>query len=164
MDINYSKKEIAEIIDDAPVKRVELHAHTMMSQMDGLVEAKTLLKTAKKWGHKAIAITDHNGCQAFPDVYHFVCDVNKGLEEGAEPFKAIYGTELTMIDDSVKIVVRPKDYKLLETEYVVFDLETTGFNAGGGDSIIEIGAVKLFNGENHPQFGCNSRNYIRRKK
>jgi len=146
-DINYSKKEIVEVIDDAPVKRVELHAHTMMSQMDGLVEAKTLLKTAKKWGHRAIAITDHNGCQAFPDVYHFVCDVNKGLEEGKEPFKAIYGTELTMIDDTVKIVVRPTDDSLMDNTYVVFDLETTGFNAGGGDSIIEIGAVKIHNGE-----------------
>ena len=147
-DINVSDREanVSEI-DDASIKRVELHTHTMMSQMDGLVDAKKLVKTAYKWGHKAIAITDHNGCQAFPDVYHFVCDVNKELKEGEEPFKAIYGTELVMIDDTIRIVVRPNDTKLLENTYVVFDLETTGFNAGGGDSIIEIGAVKIYNGE-----------------
>ena len=146
-DINVLKKEVEEIIDDAPVKRVELHAHTKMSQMDGVVAAKDLLKQALKWGHKAIAVTDHNGVQGFVDAYHFVRDYNKKLKEGEEPFKALYGTELTMIDDTVKIVVRPNDSKLLDNTYVVFDLETTGFNAGGEDSIIEIGAVKILNGE-----------------
>ena len=146
-DVNVLKKEIEEIIDDAPVKRVELHAHTKMSQMDGVVDAKTLLSQARKWGHKAVAVTDHNGVQGFVDAYHFVRDYNKKLAEGEEPFKALYGTELLMIDDSVKIVVRPNDSKLLDNTYVVFDLETTGFNAGGGDSIIEIGAVKILNGE-----------------
>ena len=146
-DVNVLKKEIEEIIDDAPVKRVELHAHTKMSQMDGVVDAKTLLSQARKWGHKAVAVTDHNGVQGFVDAYHFVRDYNKKLAEGEEPFKALYGTELLMIDDSVKIVVRPNDSKLLDNTYVVFNLETTGFNAGGGDSIIEIGAVKILNGE-----------------
>ena len=145
-DINTSERVIESRIDDAPIKRVELHAHTMMSQMDGVVDAVALCKTAHSWGHKAIAITDHNGAQAYPGVYHYVCDVNKNLKEDEEPFKAIYGTELTMIDDSVKIVVRPDDSKLLDNTYVVFDLETTGFNAGGVDSIIEIGAVKLSHG------------------
>ena len=145
-DINISDRKLESRIDDAEIKRVELHAHTMMSQMDGVVDAKKLVKQAYNWGHKAIAITDHNGCQAFPDVYHFICDCNKNLADGEEPFKAIYGTEITMIDDTVKIVVRPNDTKLLENTYVVFDLETTGFNAGGKDSIIEIGAVKIKDG------------------
>ncbi len=145
-DINTSDRVIETRIDDAPIKRVELHAHTMMSQMDGVVDAVKLCKTARAWGHKAIAITDHNGVQAYPGVYHYVCDVNKNLKEGEVPFKAIYGTELTMIDDSVKIVLRPNDSKLLDNTYVIFDLETTGFNAGGADSIIEIGAVKLSHG------------------
>jgi DNA polymerase-3 subunit alpha (Gram-positive type) len=146
-DITEIESKNEEIVDDAPVKRVELHAHTFMSQMDGLVEAKTLVKQAKKWGHRAIAVTDHSGVQAFPDVYHAVCDFNKGLEEGKEPFKAIYGTELTMINDTVDIVLRPNDTELLSNTYVVFDFETTGFNAGGGDQIIEVGAVKIYNGE-----------------
>ena len=140
----FKKKE--DIVDDALEKRVELHTHTMMSQMDGLVDAKTIVKQAYKWGHKAIAITDHNCVQAFPDVYHLICDLNKGKEE-SEKFKAIYGTELTLIDDSVNIVLRENDSVLLENTYVVFDFETTGFNAGGGDTIIEIGAVKICNGE-----------------
>ena len=134
-DINISKKQEEQRQDLAPEKRVELHAHTKMSQMDGLVDAKTLVETAYKWGHRAIAITDHNGVQAFPDVYHAICDINK--KKDGEPFKALYGTELTLIDDSVDIVIRPTVDGLLETTYVVFDFETTGFNAGGADSIIE---------------------------
>ena len=145
-DINVSDRKIESRMDLAPVKRVELHAHTMMSQMDGVVDAVTLAKTAHSWGHKAIAITDHNGCQAYPALYHYVCDVNKKLGEKEEPFKAIYGTEVVMIDDSVKIVIRPNNSKLMSNTYVVFDLETTGFNAGGKDSIIEIGAVKIQHG------------------
>ena len=104
-DILMIDKKIEERMDQANEKRVELHAHTKMSQMDGVVDAKDLVKTAKKWGHKAIAITDHNGAQAFPEVYHLICDINKGLKEGETPFKAIYGTELTMIVDVVNIVV-----------------------------------------------------------
>ena len=146
-DINICNKEVKKIIDDAPIKRVELHAHTMMSQMDGVVEAKSLLKTARKWGHKAIAITDHNGCQSFPEVYKFVKGEAKNTPEGEEPFKAIYGAEMIMIDDSVTIVTNPTDAQLLATTYVVFDTETTGFNAGGADQMIEIGAVKICNGE-----------------
>ncbi len=145
-DINILKKEENKIIDDAPVKRVELHAHTKMSQMDGLVNEEVLVKQAHEWGHRAIAITDHNGCQAFPHVFNLVRSLNKGLDE-KDHFKAIYGTELTLIDDTVKIVVRPTNADLLKSTYVVFDLETTGFNAGGEDSIIEIGAVKICNGE-----------------
>ena len=145
LDINVLDKKIEEEIDDAPVKRVELHAHTMMSQMDGVVKEEILVKQAKKWGHRAIAITDHNCCQAFPNVFNLITSMNKGLEE-KDKFRGIYGAELTLIDDTVKIVIRPTNDNLLTNTYVVFDLETTGFNAGGKDSIIEIGAVKLQDG------------------
>ncbi len=146
-DINRLDKKIEDRIDDEIEKRVELHAHTKMSQMDGVVEAKELLKTAKKWGHKACAVTDHNGVQGFVEAYRFVQAVNKGVEKEEDKFKAIYGTELLMIDDTVDIVIRANDSVMLDNTYVVFDFETTGFNAAGGDSIIEIGAVKIKNGE-----------------
>lgn len=141
IDIEESKRE--DLLEE---KRVELHTHTKMSQMDGVANEEELIKTAISFGHKAIAITDHNGCQAFPHVFNLVTKYNKGREE-KDKFKAIYGTELTLIDDSVDIVLRPKEEDLLKSTYVVFDLETTGFNAGGADSIIEIGAVKICNGE-----------------
>ena len=146
-DICILEKENNDVKDIASEKRVELHAHTKMSQMDGLVEAKDIVKQAYKWGHKAIAITDHAGCQAFPDVYHTVCDINKKIENEEDKFKAIYGTELVLIDDTINVVINGNDNKLLDSTYVVFDFETTGFNAGGEDSIIEIGAVKICNGE-----------------
>lgn len=146
-DIIKIEKEQEVVMDKVEKKRVELHCHTKMSQMDGVVDDETLLKQAIKWGHKAIAITDHNGVQAFPHVFNFVTGYNKKLKEGEEPFKAIYGAELTLIDDTVNIVVRPNNKNMLEQTYVVFDFETTGFNAGGADSIIEIGAVKIKNGE-----------------
>ena len=144
-DINIVEHQDDDVMDTSDRKRVELHAHTKMSQMDGLCDEEALVKQAIKWGHKAIAITDHNGCQAFPHVFNYVTGYNKGKEDN-EKFKAIYGTELTMIDDSVDIVIRPNDKNLLEQTYVVFDFETTGFNAGGADSIIEIGAVKIKDG------------------
>lgn len=145
-DIMPVEHEEEEITDEETEKRVELHAHTMMSQMDGVADEVKLVKQAMKWGHKAIAITDHNGVQAFPHVYNLVRDYNKGKED-KDKFKALYGTELVMVDDNVDIVIRPNDGKLLDQTYVVFDFETTGFNAGGADSIIEIGAVKMKGGE-----------------
>lgn len=144
--VRVDKKE-EKIEDTSEVKRVELHAHTFMSQMDGLIQPKDLVKFAYKLGHKAVAITDHNGAQAFPEMFKEMKSINKALKEGEEPFKVIFGTELTMINDYVNIVVRPDDRDLLDTTYVVFDVETTGFNAGGSDQIIEIGGVKIKNGE-----------------
>ena len=144
-DINVSSKKEEKIKDEYEEKRVELHAHTFMSQMDGLIEPKKLVKQAFEWGHKAIAITDHSSVQAFPDVYHTVQDLNKGKE--TDRFKALYGVELTMIDDTVDIVIRENDTKMLDNTYVVFDFETTGFNAGGKDQIIEVGAVLLKDGK-----------------
>jgi len=145
-DIESIPSKDVSVKDESDEKRIELHAHTMMSQMDGCADVKKLLKTATSWGHKAIGITDHNGCQSFPEVYHFVTDYNKGKSE-EEKFKALYGTELVMVDDTVNIVKRPIDSKFTDTTFCVFDIETTGFNAGGADSIIEIGAVLIKNGE-----------------
>jgi len=143
-DINTSLRENEKRVDDAPEKRIELHTHTMMSQMDGVVDALDLVKQAISWGHPGIAITDHNGVQAYPQVYNYVRGYNKDKEN---KFKVLYGTELSMIDDTVDIVVRGTDAPLLTSEYCVFDFETTGFNAAGVDSIIEIGAVKIKDGE-----------------
>lgn len=143
--IKIDKKE-GTVKDTAEEKRVELHCHTKMSQMDGVIDEVDLVKQAMKFGMNAVAITDHNGVQGFPHVFNFVTDHNKHLQEGEEPFKAIYGCELLMIDDNVDIVTRPNSDIMLDQTYVVFDFETTGFNAGGFDSIIEIGAVKIKDG------------------
>ena len=143
--IKIDKKE-ETVKDTAEEKRVELHCHTKMSQMDGVIDEVDLVKQAMKFGMNAVAITDHNGVQGFPHVFNFVTDHNKHLQEGEEPFKAIYGCELLMIDDNVDIVTRPNSDIMLDQTYVVFDFETTGFNAGGFDSIIEIGAVKIKDG------------------
>ena len=146
-NIEQIETKFVEIMDNSKEKRVELHAHTMMSQMDGVVSVEDLINQAKKWGHRGIAITDHDGVQSFPNAFNLVRSMNKELADGEEPFKVIYGCELVMVDDNVDIVLRATDDDLLDTTYVVFDLETTGFNAGGADSIIEIGAVKIKNGE-----------------
>ena len=133
------------IIDDAPIKRVELHTHTMMSAMDGVIDAKKLVNTAYNMGMKAIAVTDHNCVQSFPDLFHAVCDINKGKEK-EDRFKVLYGAELNIVNDDVDIIFQNKEYDLMDQEYVVFDTETTGFYAGS-DQMIEIGAVKIKNGE-----------------
>ena len=172
-------------VDNSSKKRVELHAHTMMSQMDGVIDEIKLIKQAIKWGHRGIAITDHDGCQAFPHVYNEVtgynkkilapykdkikeledkkksidkeqvCDVkliddeiDKVKEEmsKAPTFRAMYGTELEMSSDELDIVIRPTDKDIYKATYVVFDTETTGFNPGLHDTMIEIGAVKMKDG------------------
>jgi len=142
-----------EIVDNEPIKRVELHAHTMMSQMDGITRVDLgkhtceLVTKAINMGYRGVAITDHNGCQAFPIAYGLINDHNKKIENPKDHFKGLYGTELTLVDDTVNIVVRPSDLSLEDTTFVVFDTETTGFNAGGADQMIEIGAVKIQNDE-----------------
>ena len=138
-----------KIEDNEEIKRVELHAHTMMSQMDGVTKVDLgkhtceLVSRAIEMGYKGVAITDHNGCQAFPIAYGIISSYNKKIEDPKDKFKGLYGTELTLVDDTVNIVVRPTDTELEGTTYVVFDTETTGFNAAGGDQMIEIGAVKI---------------------
>ena len=145
-DIMTSNKKEEQIKDEAEIKRVELHTHTFMSQMDGLIEPSKLIKDVANMGYKAIALTDHNSVQSFPDVFHAIKDINSSLKEGETPFKAIYGTELTLVDDVINIVIRANDGSLNQP-YVVFDFETTGFNAGGDDSIIEVGAVLINDGK-----------------
>ncbi len=188
-DINKVEHEKEKIIDDAPVKRVELHAHTMMSQMDGLTKIDLgkhtceLVSRTIDMGYRGVAITDHNGCQAFPIAFGIIDSYNKNIRKSLKSkkeelenkindkenkedkkvlkeelkkveeqienppiFKGLYGTELTLVDDTVNIVVRKSDLPLKETTYVVFDTETTGFNAGGDDQMIEIGAVKICDG------------------
>jgi len=127
--------------DTAPEKRVELHCHTKMSDMDGVSDTKAIVKRAHDWGHSAIAITDHGVVQAFPDANHYIMD---DLDKD-DPFKVIYGVEAYLVDDLTDIAVRAKDQTLDDT-YVVFDIETTGFS-NIEDRIIEIGAVKVENGE-----------------
>ena len=146
------KEEEEKIVDDAPVKRVELHAHTMMSQMDGITRVDLgkhtceLVSKCIDMGYRGVAITDHNGCQAFPIAYGIISGYNKKIEDPSKHFKGLYGTELTVVDDTVNIVVRSDDRCFDGTTFVVFDTETTGFNAGGNDQMIEIGAVKIKDG------------------
>ena len=143
---------VEKIEDNEEVKRVELHAHTMMSQMDGITGVDLgkhtceLVSKAIEMGYRGVAITDHSGCQAFPIAYGIISSYNKKIDDPKNHFKGLYGTELTVVDDTVNIVVRPCDLPLMESTYVVFDTETTGFNAAGGDQMIEIGAVKICQG------------------
>lgn len=152
-DINTSLVETFKIKDKCEDKRVELHTHTMMSTMDGVSSLDLgkhsieIVDQAIAWGHKAIAITDHDGCQSFPIAFERVNKHNKKIEKEEDKFKVIYGVELTVVNDDVNIVVNENDSLLLDNTYVVFDFETTGFNASSGDTIIEIGAVKVRNGE-----------------
>ncbi|MFS8650502.1 MAG: PolC-type DNA polymerase III [Caldibacillus sp.] len=128
-----------ERVDTAPEgeKRVELHAHTKMSQMDAVVSAEALIAQAKKWGHPAIAITDHAAVQSYPEAFKAAkkCGI-----------KVIYGMEAYVVDDGVPIAYNPERRKLLEETYVVFDVETTGLSAVY-DQVIEVGAVKIKNGQ-----------------
>ncbi|WP_287447846.1 PolC-type DNA polymerase III, partial [Sellimonas sp.] len=126
--------------DISPEKRVELHCHTKMSDMDGVSEVKDIVKRAHDWGHKAIAITDHGVVQAFPDANHYIETLDKD-----DPFKIIYGVEAYLVDDLTEIAQGAGNQTLFDT-YVVFDLETTGFSPIQ-DKIIEIGAVKVENGQ-----------------
>ncbi len=126
-------------VDTAANKRVELHCHTKMSDMDGVSEVKAIVQRAHEWGHKAVAITDHGVVQSFPVANHAL-----HLDKD-DPFKIIYGMEAYIVDDLTDIAINAKGQSLDDT-FVVFDLETTGFSAIK-DKIIEIGAVKIIKGE-----------------
>ncbi len=123
--------------DTAPEKRVELHSHTPMSMLDGLVSVKSLVTTAAKWGHQAIAITDHGVVQSFPEAYGIAKKNN---------IKCILGIEAYVVEDGIDVVYNldaANDLTIDEnTPYVVFDTETTGLNAAE-HTIIEIAAVKM---------------------
>ncbi len=124
--------------DKAEKKRVELHMHTQLSQMDAIIEPKKILKLANKWGHKAIAITDHANVQAFPPAMEAL---DKMTEKGAPPpLKILYGVEAYLVDDTAKAVFGSRECVFADDEFVVFDIETTGLSCVT-DKIIEIGAV-----------------------
>ncbi|MBS3680014.1 PolC-type DNA polymerase III [Ornithinibacillus massiliensis] len=118
-------------------KRVEFHAHTTMSQLDAVVSPARLVEQAAKWGHKAIAITDHGGVQGFPEAH------SAGKKHGV---KVLYGVEANLVDDGVPIAYNESDVDLFNATYVVFDVETTGLSAVY-DTIIELAAVKIHQGE-----------------
>lgn len=124
--------------DTAPEddKRVELHLHTTMSQMDAVSSPSELIATAAKWGHKAIAITDHAAVQAFPEAYQ------AGKKNN---IKVLYGVEANIVDDGVPVAYNSQHVDLQDATYVVFDVETTGLSAVY-DTIIELSAVKMYKG------------------
>ena len=129
-------------VDTSLEKRVELHMHTVMSEMDSVVDIEKIVKRANDWGHPAIAITDHGVAQAFPIAAHA-----KGMKDG---FKLIFGCEGYFVDDLKNLVINPKEQDL-NTEYIVFDIETTGLSQKK-NKIIEIGAVKVKDGEEIDRF------------
>ena len=129
-----------KVVDKAEKKRVELHLHTNMSQMDAVTSAGDLVNRAYKWGHKAVAITDHGVAQAFPDAMKAADKINKDEEK----IKVIYGVEAYFMDDLVESVKGEADTPFDGT-FICFDIETTGLSASR-DKITEIGAVKVVNG------------------
>ncbi|HIY92553.1 MAG TPA: PolC-type DNA polymerase III, partial [Candidatus Companilactobacillus pullicola] len=136
-DINVIKHEMRKDTAEDENKRIELHAHTNMSQMDAIPSATDLIKRASDWGQTGIAITDHRALQAFPEAY------NAGKKFGV---KIAYGVEVDLVDEGNPIAYNLRDQVLDGSEYVIFDTETTGLSAVY-DSIIEIGATKMKNGE-----------------
>lgn len=129
-----------KVVDNAEKKRVELHMHTNMSQMDAVTSAGDLVNRAYQWGHKAVAITDHGVAQAFPDAMKAADKINKDEEK----IKIIYGVEAYFMDDLVDSVKGDADTGFGGT-FICFDIETTGLSAAR-DKITEIGAVKVENG------------------
>ncbi|MBR6381893.1 MAG: PolC-type DNA polymerase III [Lachnospiraceae bacterium] len=149
--------------DNALKKRVELHAHTKLSDMDGLVDPEVLVKTAFKFGHRAIGITDHGVVQGFTGANHVWADLWKAeqgrCKDAGEPapdrqdfFKVLYGVEAYLVDDMHRVVMGDESLPL-DTDYVVFDLETTGLSPVM-NRIIEIGAVKVSGGKITDRFSC----------
>ena len=134
--IKKSEDFMGKRVDNSLEKRVELHCHTKMSDMDGVSEVKDIVKRAKRWGMPAIAITDHGCVQAFPDANH-------ALDKG-DTFKLIYGVEGYLVDDLKQLVENSKNQGFSDS-YVVFDIETTGFSSSR-NRIIEIGAVRVKDG------------------
>ena len=135
------EKEEVSRVDEAEVKRVELHAHTNMSAMDGICDVKDLISRAAKFGHKAVAITDHVAVQSFPDAQR----QQAALKKKGIDIKVLYGIELNVAPRQLEIAKNPSDVDLKDATYVFFDLETSGLSCVF-DDIIEFGAVKAKNG------------------
>jgi len=129
-------------MDNAIEKRIELHAHTKMSDLDSVLDVTEYVKTAKKWGWEAIAITDHGNVQSIPDFYELA------KSEGLKP---IFGCELYIANDPKKIMMNEIEGSIESATYVVLDLETTGLNPRL-DEIMEIGAVKIVEGRIADEF------------
>lgn len=123
--------------DNAPEKRVEFHLHSTMSTMDAVTPVDQYIKTAAKWGHKAIAITDHGGIQCYPDAA-------KAAKKNG--IKMIYGVEANVVNDSVPVVMQPQPIELKSATYIVFDIETTGLSITNS-KITELAAVKMREGQ-----------------
>lgn len=143
LEVEPPKKEVR--MDNAEEKRVELHMHTKMSQMDGMTSAKDLIKRAMKWGMKSIAITDHGVVQAFPEAHKLLGFDNHDI-------KIIYGVEAYLAPDKVSPVSFSKGQSI-DTTYCVLDLETTGFSFRT-EKITEVGIMKVKNGEVIDEFSC----------
>lgn len=123
--------------DQADEKRVEFHLHSTMSTMDAVTPIDQYIKMAAKWGHKAIAVTDHAGVQCYPDAA-------KAAKKNG--IKMIYGVEANVVNDNVAVVMNPREDVLKSTTYIVFDIETTGLSVTQ-NKIIEIAAVKMEDGK-----------------
>ena len=132
--------------DLADVKRVELHMHTNMSQMDAITSATDLIKRAMKWGWKSIAITDHGVVQAFPEAHKLLGVDNPDM-------KIIYGMEAYLVPDGTAVVMDDKGQKIEDTTFCVLDLETTGLSPNT-EKITEVGIMKVRNGEVIDKFSC----------
>ena len=132
-------------IDEAEEKRVELHMHTQMSQMDAVTSCADLIKRAVSWGWKSIAITDHGVVQAFPDAHKY-------LGKSKADIKVIYGVEAYLVPDKDNCVAFPKK-QMLNTQYCVLDIETTGLSFRT-EKITEIGIMKYKDGKVIEEFEC----------
>ncbi len=142
--IETSGRKKQKRMDTSTEKRVELHMHTKMSQMDGVTSCTDLLKRAVEWGWKSIAITDHGVVQSFPDAHHFI--------EAGNDLKVIYGVEAYFVRDKERTIFKSKGQPI-DTEYCVLDLETTGISPVT-EKITEVGIIKMRGGEIIDEFEC----------
>lgn len=137
--------------DQADEKRVEFHLHTTMSTMDAVAPIDQYIKMAAKWGHKAIAVTDHAGVQCYPDAA-------KAAKKNG--IKMIYGVEANVVNDNVAVVLNPREDILKSTTYIVFDIETTGLSVTQ-NKIIEIAAIKMEEGKEVDRFATFVNPHVR---